>query len=102
MIVNCVYVNVKSEEIPRFIEATAANHRESVKEPGNLRFDLIQQADDPTRFMIYEAYESESAAAEHKATKHYMVWRDKVNDWMAEPRHSMKYKVIEPNSLSGW
>ncbi len=102
MIVNCVYVKVKSEEIRRFIEATAANHHESVKEPGNLRFDLIQQADDPSRFMIYEAYESESAAAEHKATKHYVVWRDMVNDWMAEPRHSMKYKIIEPNSLSGW
>ena len=102
MIVNCVYVHVKSEEIQGFIEATAANHLESVKEPGNLRFDLIQQADDPSRFMIYEAYESESAAVEHKATNHYVVWRDKVNDWMAEPRHGVKYTVIEPDNLSGW
>jgi len=102
MIVNCVYIHVKSEETQRFIEATAANHRESVKEPGNLRFDLIQQADDQSRFMIYEAFESESAAVEHKATNHYIVWRDKVNNLMAEPRHGVKYNIIEPNNLSGW
>jgi (4S)-4-hydroxy-5-phosphonooxypentane-2,3-dione isomerase len=68
MIVTCVYIHVRSEAVNSFIEATIANHKESVIEPGNLRFDLIQQADDPGRFMLYEAYESEESAAAHKNT----------------------------------
>ncbi len=68
MIVICVYVHVKSEEVDSFIDATVCNHLESVRETGNLRFDLIQDATDPCRFMIYEAYESEAAAAYHKTT----------------------------------
>ena len=102
MIVTCVYIHVKPEAVTRFIDATTANHHESVKEPGNLRFDLIQQADDPCRFMIYEAYESEASAAFHKATTHYLKWRDRVNDDMAEPRHGVKYNIIEPKERSGW
>jgi (4S)-4-hydroxy-5-phosphonooxypentane-2,3-dione isomerase len=102
MIVTCVYIHVKPDEINLFIDATTANHRESVKEPANLRFDLIQQADDPCRFMIYEAYESETAAADHKTTSHYLKWRDLVNGYMAEPRYGIKYNIIEPNDKSGW
>jgi autoinducer 2-degrading protein len=102
MIVTCVYIRVKSDKIDRFIDATAANHSESVKEPGNLRFDLIQQADDPCRFMLYEAYESESAAADHKTTNHYLKWRDMVNDFMVEPRYGVKYNIIEPNDRTRW
>ena len=63
MIVTCVYIHVKPDEIDRFIDATTENHHESVKETGNLRFDLIQQADDPCRFMLYEAYESEAVCS---------------------------------------
>ena len=96
MIVTCVYVNVKSGEIKRFIEATVANHLESLKEPGNLRFDFIQQADDPCRFMIYESYESDEAAAAHKNTAHYLRWRDAVKELMAEPRYGIRYNIIEP------
>jgi autoinducer 2-degrading protein len=70
MIVTCVYVHVKPDVIEAFMDATLANHLESVKEPGNLRFDFIRQADDPCRFMLYEAYESEEAAAAHKMTTH--------------------------------
>jgi autoinducer 2-degrading protein len=102
MIVTCVYVNVKSGEIERFIEATVANHLESLKEPGNLRFDFIQQADDPCRFMIYEAYESDEAAAAHKNTAHYHNWRDTVKELMAEPRHGVKYNIIEPRERTQW
>ena len=102
MIVTCVYVYVKPDEIVRFITATKANHSESVKESGNLRFDLIQQADDPSRFLLYEAYESESAAANHKTTAHYQKWREIVNDFMIEPRVGVKYNIIEPNDKSGW
>lgn len=86
----------------RFIDATKANHAESVKEEGNLRFDLIQQADDQERFMIYEAYLSEGAAARHKTTNHYLQWRDMVSDMMAEPRQGVKYNIIEPIDSSKW
>ena len=96
MIVTCVYVIIKPETEQRFIEETTLNHIESVKEPGNFRFDLIQHADDPCRFMIYEAYESESAAAAHKNTGHYLRWRDAVADMMAEPRKGVKYTLIQP------
>jgi autoinducer 2-degrading protein len=96
MIATCVYVHVKPEAINDFIKASAANHAESVKEPGNLRFDFIQQADDPVRFMIYEAYESEQAAIAHKSTSHYLNWRDTVQEMMAEPRKGVKYNILFP------
>ena len=102
MVVYCVYIKVKPDTVTRFIEATTANHCESVKEPGNLRFDLIQQADDPNQFMLYEAYESETAATLHKTTSHYLRWRDAVTDFMAEPRRGVKYNIIEPKDRSGW
>jgi len=102
MIVTCVYVHVRSGAIKSFIDATLANHLESVKEPGNLRFDFIQQSDDPSRFMIYEAYESNEAATSHKNTPHYLKWRDTVKDYMAEPRQGVKYNIIEPNDRSKW
>ena len=102
MIVTCVYIHVRSEAINRFIEATIANHKESVIEPGNLRFDIIQQADDPGRFMLYEAYESEESAAAHKKTTHYLKWRKEVENYMAIPRVGIKYKIIEPSDKTKW
>jgi autoinducer 2-degrading protein len=102
MIVTCVHVHVKPEAIDLFIEATIANHKQSVKEPGNLRFDFVQEAEDPDRFMIYEAYESDEAVAAHKKTPHYLEWRDKVAEWMAEPRKGVKYNIIEPKDRSQW
>ena len=95
-------MKVKPDSIRSFMDATAANHKESVKEPGNLRFDFIQQADDPSCFMLYEAYESEEAAASHKNTAHYLKWRDVVADYMAEPRHGIRYNIIEPNDRKKW
>jgi (4S)-4-hydroxy-5-phosphonooxypentane-2,3-dione isomerase len=100
MIVTCVYIQVKPDSVMRFIDATVENHRQSVKEPGNLRFDFIQQADDPCRFMLYEAYESEEAAQSHKNTAHYLKWRDFVKDYMSEPRQGVRYNIIEPNDIS--
>lgn len=102
MIVTCVHVHVNREDSDRFIKATIANHKESVNEPGNLRFDLIRETEDPDHFMIYEAYESEEAAAAHKNTTHYLEWRDKVASWMAEPRKGVKYTIIEPKDPSQW
>jgi (4S)-4-hydroxy-5-phosphonooxypentane-2,3-dione isomerase len=102
MIVTCVYVHVKTGLVDGFINATITNHMESVKEPGNLRFDLIQQAEDPCRFMIYEAYKSEAAVADHKNTPHYLKWRDTVKDYMAEPRQGVKYNIIAPKEKTKW
>ena len=102
MIVTCVYVHVRPDAVDSFVNATINNHLESVKEPGNLRFDFIQQTDDPCKFMIYEAYESEKAAADHKNTPHYLTWRDVVADYMAEPRQGVKYKIVEPRDRSRW
>ena len=98
MIVTCVYVHVKPESVDDFIKASEANHLESVKESGNIRFDLIQQADDPSRFMFYEAYESEEAASAHKNTEHYLKWRDTVQEMMAEPRKGVRYNIIQPKT----
>jgi autoinducer 2-degrading protein len=102
MLVTCVYVNVKPDVVDRFVSASLANHLESVKEPGNLRFDIIRQVDDPCRFMLYEAYENEDAAANHKTTPHYLKWRDTVKDYMAEPRLGVKYFIIEPTDKTKW
>jgi autoinducer 2-degrading protein len=99
MIVTCVHFHVNPESVGRFIEVSTANHMEAVREPGNIRFDFIQQADDPSRFMLYEAYESEEAAAAHKNTPHYMAWRDAVKDMMVEPRHGVKYNILMPKKV---
>jgi autoinducer 2-degrading protein len=102
MIVTCVYIHVLPEAVEKFIKATSENHTESVKEKGNLRFDLIQKADDNCSFMLYEAYETEEAAAAHKNTPHYNKWRETVQDFMAEPRTGVRYKIIEPADKSKW
>jgi autoinducer 2-degrading protein len=102
MIVTCVFIDVKPDAIARFLEVTTLNHLESVKEPGNLRFDLVQQSNDSCRFMLYEAYESEEEASAHKNTPHYLKWRDAVNDLMAEPRVGVRYNIILPNDKLKW
>ena len=91
MYVTIVYVHVKPEHVADFIEAIRANHEASVREPGNLRFDILQSVDDPTRFVAYEAYRDEASAKAHKETAHYQAWRDTVTDWMAEPRQGVRY-----------
>jgi len=102
MIVTCVHVYVKKEHIADFIEASTQNHIFSVKESGNLRFDLLQSKEDPTKFLFYEAYESEEAAAEHKKTGHYLLWRETVKDWMAKPRQGVPYDVVCPGLRELW
>ncbi len=102
MIVNCVHVWVKKDHIEDFIAATRKNHQGSVEEPGNLRFDVLQLLEDPTRFLLYEAYESEEAAAAHKETSHYLEWRETVADWMEKPREGISYRVICPEDRSLW
>lgn len=86
MHVTLVHVHVKPQSVEAFIEATRLNHEASVQEPGNRRFDVLQNPDDPTRFILYEAYASADDAARHKQTPHYAAWRDAVAEMMAEPR----------------
>jgi len=102
MIVNCVTVYVKEDHIRDFIEASSVNHRGTIAEPGNLRFDVLQCTDDPTRFFLYEAFESLDAVKAHKETSHYLVWRDTVAPWMARPREGVSYTVICPSERSMW
>ncbi len=101
MLVVHVHVHVKSECVEAFREATIENARNSVQEPGIARFDVIQQADDPTRFVLVECYRTAEAPAQHKETAHYLKWRDTVADMMAEPRTSIKYTNVFPDD-SGW
>ena len=101
MLVVHVHVHVKPQCVEVFRQATLDNARHSVQEPGIARFDVVQQADDPTRFVLVEAYRTSEATAAHKATAHYARWRDAVADMMAEPRTSMKYANVHPND-AGW
>ena len=96
MKVTCVHVRVKPEKVNEFIEAVSENHRGTIKEPGNIRFDVLQQSDDPCRFMIYEVFVSEEAVKAHKETAHYLKWRDTVKDFMAEDRYGVSYRLIMP------
>jgi len=96
MQVTIVHVSVKPQHIDDFIEASRLNHEASIQEPGNRRFDVLQSAENPTQFVLYEAYESAAEAAKHKETAHYKQWRETVADWMAEPRQGVGYSGLFP------
>jgi len=102
MIVVCVHVSVKPEHREGFIEATLENAGRTIHEPGNLRFDVLQQADDPNRFVLYEVYRDEAGADAHKQTAHYAKWRDTVAAWMAEPRRGVGYSPLFPGVATQW
>lgn len=93
-----VNVHVKAEAVDAFIAATLANASASVREPGIARFDVVQSNDDPTRFVLVEAYKNPEAPDAHKRTAHYATWRDTVADMMAEPRSSTKFHNCFPAS----
>ena len=96
MLIVHVHVRVKPECIDTFKETTIANARQSIQEPGIARFDVIQQNDDPTRFVLVEVYRNAEATVAHKATAHYATWRDRMESLMAEPRSSVKYSSVFP------
>ncbi|MEW5868300.1 MAG: putative quinol monooxygenase [Chloroflexota bacterium] len=96
-----VYVHVKPEHIEAFRQASLENARNSVQEPGIARFDVIQQQDDPTRYVLVEVYRTADDPARHKETAHYAAWRDAVAEMMAEPRSSTKYFNVFPDE-GGW
>jgi quinol monooxygenase YgiN len=96
-----VHVHVRPECLDEFRQATVENARSSVQEPGISRFDVVQQQDDASRFVLIEVYRTPDAAAAHKETAHYAKWRDTVATMMAEPRTSVKYGAVFPDA-QGW
>jgi len=97
MLIVHVFVHVKADQVEAFETATIENARNSVREPGVARFDVIRQQDDPTRFVLVEVYRTEQDPARHKETAHYKKWRDAVAGMMAEPRTSVKYTNVFPD-----
>ena len=102
MYVVCVHIHVKPEHREEFIRATQLNHEGTIQEQGCLRFDVIQQIDDPNRFMLYEVYRDEAAIEAHRATAHYATWRDTVTPWMAEPRTGVRHNSLFPKEAGAW
>ena len=100
MLIVHVHVHVKPDHVDAFAAATLENARHSVQEPGVVRFDVVQQDDDPTRFLLVEIYRTADDPARHKATAHYAAWRDAVADMMAGPRSSVKYRALFPPPAS--
>ena len=97
MLIVHVFIHIKPEHIDAFIQASKENAQNSIQEPGIVRFDLIQQTDDPARFVLVEIYRTKDDPAKHKETAHYKKWRDTVEDMMAEPRYSIKYENVYPD-----
>jgi quinol monooxygenase YgiN len=96
MLIVHVHVKVKADSVEAFRKATFANAQASRQEPGIARFDVLQQSDDLTSFVLVEAYRTAEAPAAHKETAHYATWRDSVAEMMAEPRRSVKFTNIDP------
>ncbi len=96
MLVAIVYCHVKPEYVDAFAEACRANHAGSVREPGVRRFDVLQELNDPTRFVLYEWYMDEADAVAHKETAHYAAWRDATAEMFVEPRHGVRYSGLAP------
>ena len=102
MIIVQVHIHVKDEEIQAFKTASIENAKKSILEPGIIRFDVIQQLDDPARFVLLEAYRDETAITAHKQTDHYSRWRSEAEEMMEEPRYSIKYSEIYPDDTAKW
>jgi autoinducer 2-degrading protein len=92
-----VAIHVKPEGLEEFLSATRKNAENSLKESGVVRFDMLQQQDDPCRFVLVEVYRQSEDAAKHKETSHYLAWRDRVAGLMAEPRQGIRYVNIMPD-----
>ncbi len=102
MIVNIVYIHLKHAYIEEFMDVTRLNHQNSLQEIGNLRFDFLQDADDPTKFVLYEAFNSKMAVDTHQQSAHHKSWKETVEPWMAKKCESIKYEVVAPLSHDLW
>ncbi len=100
MLIVHVHVRVKPESVEEFRKATLENARSSIQEPGIARFDVVEQQDDATRFVLIEVYRTPEAVTAHRATAHYAKWRDAVEPMMAEPRQRMRYSAVFPDAES--
>jgi autoinducer 2-degrading protein len=101
MHVTFVHVRVLPDQLEAFLDASRANHAGSIREPGNVRFDILRDPADPTHFLIYEVFVDQDAAAAHKATAHYLAWRDTVASMMAEPRHGDSWDAVLVDDTPG-
>lgn len=97
-----VHVWVKPEHIKAFRTATLENRGGSIHEPGNLRFDLLEESGTPGKFILLEVFRDEAAARAHKATEHYLRWRETVAPWMAQPRQGQRYEIVAPLAPAAW
>ncbi len=102
MLVVHVHARVRPERVAEFLAATLVNAKASLGEPGVARFDVIQDQADPGHVVLVEVYRDDDAAAAHKQTPHYAVWRDAVADMMAEPRASTRFAAVFPDEAEGW
>ena len=102
MIVRAIEVQVKPERAAEFIAATLENHRNSLREPGVLRFDVLQSAEDPASFLLYEVYRDEAATQAHKQTAHYQAWKQAVDPLMAAARKGRPFNVLAPTDPKAW
>ncbi|MEO5966531.1 MAG: antibiotic biosynthesis monooxygenase [Candidatus Limnocylindrales bacterium] len=100
MFVTLVHIHVKPDQVDTFLDATRANHEASVREDGNVRFDVIRSVEEPGRFILCEWYVDEAAAKAHKETPHYAAWRDATVDVFAEPRYGVRYDGVFPESAA--
>lgn len=100
MFIMLVYIHVNEEALEAFLEASMENAEASRQEPGVVRFDVIQQAEDPSRFLLIEIYRDEEAPAQHKETAHYLRWRETVAPMMAEPRQGVRYTILSPDEAA--
>lgn len=98
MLIVHVNVHVKPGQEQAFLEATVENARASLSEPGIARFDVVRSVDDPSYFVLVEAYRDDQAPAAHKETAHYKIWRDRVEPLMAQPRSSVKFREVHPEA----
>lgn len=102
MIATFVHIWVKPEMLDPFLAATVENHRETIREKGNVRFDVLRDEADQTKFVLYEVFESDDAIALHKTLPHYLKWRNLVADMMTRPREGVRHVVIEPSDRAEW
>ncbi|MEN6627919.1 MAG: antibiotic biosynthesis monooxygenase [Candidatus Sumerlaeia bacterium] len=102
MFVVSVSVHVKPENVQDFIDSILENARGTRQEPGNLRFDVLQDKEDASHFMLYEVYRSEDDLRAHQTTPHYLGWREKANPWMAQARKGTRYTPLFPEGESKW
>ena len=101
MFVTLVHIHVKPDQVDTFLDATRANHEASIREDGNLRFDVLRSVEDPNRFLLYEWYADEASALRHRDTPHYLAWREATVDVFAEPRYGVRYEGLYPATLAG-